>query len=88
MRVVIVWREESDYARAVREWLHDVETRLGYVPESMNPDEPASVSFCQTYDIVEYPTIVALDSQGRLLQMWRGAQLPQIDDVAYYMIQQ
>lgn len=88
MRVVIVWREASDYGRTVREWLHDVEVRMGYVPETINPDEPSGVSFCKAYDVVEYPSILALDSQGRLLQMWRGKQLPQIDDVAYYMTQQ
>ena len=86
MRVVAIWREESDYARSVIEWLHDCERRLGAGPESLSPDEPSGESLCKAYDIVEYPSIVALDDDGRLIQMWRGRDLPRIDDVAYYLL--
>jgi hypothetical protein len=40
--------------------------------------------------VVEYPTILAFDDQGKLLQEWRGMNpsLPRIDDVNYYMLNQ
>lgn len=87
MRVVVIWRDESDYARSIIEWLHDCERRVGAVPESLSPDEPEGESLCRAYDIVEYPTIVAIDDQGKMIQMWRGRDLPRIDDVSYYLLE-
>ena len=39
MRVVMIWRDNEDYSRTVRDWLHDFEHRLGKMPESFSPDE-------------------------------------------------
>jgi hypothetical protein len=36
------------------------------------------------YDIVEYPTVVALDDSGGLQHMWRGLPLPTISEISYY----
>jgi hypothetical protein len=88
MRVVIIWRDNTDYARGVISWLRDFEKRGERVPESLSPDEPAGESLCKAYDVVEYPTILALDSMGRLQKMWRGKEMPMIDDVMYYLIEQ
>lgn len=86
MRVAIIWREESDYARSVIEWLHEFERRTGRKLESYDPDTPEGESMCRNYDVVEYPTILAFDNDGKILQVWRGAMLPKIDDVNYYLI--
>jgi len=50
----------------------------------MNPEE--NVDFCEAYDIVEYPTILVLGSNGEVRSMWRGSSLPLIDEVLNYMI--
>ena len=86
MRVVVIWREETDYARSVIEWLHDCERRVGVAPESLSPDEPEGESLCRAYDVVEYPTILALDDSGKVLQEWRGEMMPQVNEVSYYML--
>ena len=83
----MIWRDESDYGRTVTEWLHDCERRVGVAPESLSPDEPDGESLCKAYDIVEYPTMMAIDDEGKLLQMWRGQNLPRIDDVSYYLLE-
>ena len=80
----MIWREESDYARSVIEWLREFEHRTGRTIESFEPDSPEGESICRTYDIVEYPTIIALNDEGKMLQEWRGVMLPKIDDVSYY----
>ena len=87
MRVVIIWRDESDYGRTVTEWLHDCERRIGVAPESLSPDEPEGESICEAYDIVEYPSMLAIDDGGKVMQMWRGRDLPRIDDVTYYLME-
>lgn len=84
--MVVLWREKSEYAGTVRDWLRDFEHQTGRMPETISPDEPAGISLVETYDIVEYPTILALDNEGRMLQMWRGAAMPRINDVLFYML--
>ena len=87
MRVVIIWRDNTDYARTVIDWLRDFEIRSGKQIESLSPDEPEGESPCRAYDIVEYPTMLAIDTNGSLLQMWRGTDMPRISDVSYYLME-
>ena len=82
----MIWREESDYARSVIEWMRELEHRTGRTIESYEPDSPEGESICRSYDIVEYPSIIALNDDGKMLQEWRGTMLPKIDDVNYYLI--
>ena len=84
MRVVCVFRDNEDYTRAVTDWLEDFYRQTGKKIETMNPDE--NTNFCVTYDIVEYPTIIALGNNGEVMAMWRGRNLPLINEVLYYTI--
>jgi hypothetical protein len=49
----------------------------------MDPD--SNPSFCETYDIVEYPTILALGNNGEVRESWRGRNLPLINEVLFYL---
>jgi len=84
MRVVCVYRDGEDYTRSVDEWIENLRRQTGYEIETMNPDE--NPNFCETYDIVEYPTIIALGSNCEVRNMWRGRTLPLINEVLYYVI--
>ena len=84
MRVICIFRDSQDYTRSVTDWLEDFRRQTGREIETMNPDE--NTSFCETYDIVEYPTIMALGDNGEVMSMWRGRNLPLINEVLYYMI--
>lgn len=84
MRVAIVYKYESDHARAVLDYLRDVKRQTGYDIEEIDPDTREGSGFCRTYDIVEYPTLLALDDSGGLQHMWRGLPLPTISEVSYY----
>ena len=87
MRVVIVGREFSDYNREVREWTREFFERTGIEPEELNPDSGEGESFCRSRDIVEYPTVVVEDEvRGAVVQDFRGAPLPAIDDIITYLI--
>ena len=84
MRVVCVYRDNEDYTRSVTEWLENFRRQTGHGIETMDPDK--NTNFCVAYDIVEYPTILALGNNGEVINMWRGRILPLIDEVLYYMI--
>lgn len=85
MRVVIVYKYESDHAREVLDFLRDFARQTGHQIEEIDPDTPSGAGFCRTYDIVEYPTMVALADSGQLQQMWRGRPLPMISEVSFYV---
>ena len=84
MRVVCIYRDNQDYSRSVNEWLENFRRQTGREIETMDPDK--NTGFCEAYDIVEYPTILALGEQGDVRASWRGRDLPLINDVLYYMI--
>lgn len=84
MRAIVVYKPESDHAREVTDYLRDFHRQTGRKLEEVNPEEPAGIDFCRAYDIVEYPSILALSDDGRLLNLWRGRPLPTINEVSYY----
>ena len=84
MRVVCIYRENEDYYRSVEEWIENLRRQTGREIETMNPDE--NPSFCEAYDVVEYPTFLALGEHGDVRASWRGKDLPLINEVLYYMI--
>lgn len=84
MKAVIVYKDESDHAREVYDYMRDFERQTGRELETLNPDSVDGASFCRLYDIVEYPTTIALGDDGSLLNVWRGRPLPTISEVSYY----
>lgn len=87
MRVVVVTKDNTDYSRVVATFVDDVARQTGHVLEVIDPESRDGESFCRAYDIVEYPTIIALSDSGQMQQMWRGTTLPTISEVSYYASQ-
>lgn len=85
MRIICIYRDNQDYTRTVDEWLENFRRQTGREIETMNPDE--NPNFCETYDILEFPTIIALGEQGDVRASWSGRDMPLIDEVLFYVIQ-
>lgn len=85
MRTIVIYKDETDYARTVTEYLRDFTRQTGYTLETLDPDTPEGIDFCRIYDIVEYPSVVALSDVGALQNLWRGLPLPTISEVSYYV---
>jgi len=85
MRVTVVSKEGTDYARAVEEFLHDFEHQTGHALEVINPDTADGAMYCESYDIVEYPTLIATSDDGQVQNQWRGLPLPTISEVSFYV---
>ena len=84
MRVICIYRDNQDYTRTVEEWLEDFRRQTGREIETMDPDKDPG--FCEAYDVVEYPTILAIDNMGKVQAFWPGRELPLKDEVLFYMI--
>lgn len=86
MRLVIVTRDDEDYSRSVTEWVREFEHRSNQEVEMLDPDTREGQDLCRAYDVVEYPTILALnESDGAVLSMWRGRSLPMFDEVIFWV---
>lgn len=84
MRVMAIYKTESDYARQVFDFLRDVKHQTGYDIEEVNPETREGIAMCRDYSIVEYPSIIAVNNEGVMQNMWRGLPLPTISEVGYY----
>ena len=84
MKAVIVYKNESDHARSVLDYLRDFEQQTGKNLEVMDPESRINEGFLRAYDIVEYPTIISISDEGAVLHLWRGRPLPTINEVSYY----
>lgn len=83
MRVLVFYKPVSEHARKVEEFMHEYNRRTGRALETIDPDSRDGSYSAEVHDIVEYPTILALDSDGRELCRWRG-MLPTISEVSFY----
>ena len=86
MRVVVVYKDNTDKTRDVTDYLRDFKRQTGHEIEEIDPDTPDGAMFCRTYDVVEYPTMLAISDDGQLQNMWRGLPLPTINEVSYYYV--
>ena len=85
MKLTILWNEQTDYAREVREWTRDFVADTGKDNIiNLDPETIEGERFAGVYDILQFPAVVVTDDDGRLLQMWKGTPMPQIDEVSYF----
>lgn len=85
MKVVVLYRPNSEYARAVEEFARDF---LKQYPdkkvELISVDTRDGSATASLYDILKYPAVLALSDDGRVIQEWHEQRLPLISEVSYY----
>lgn len=84
MRIIMIYRDSSDHGREVREFLREYQRRTGHQIEVIDPDSKSGIDLAQAYDLVEYPSMLALTNEGRVRAAWRGRPLPTINEVSFY----
>ena len=84
MRIVMVYREASEHRMAVESFIRDFEIQTGGKIEVINPDTREGNAFCNVYDVVEFPTMLALTVDGSPVAVWRGTSFPTISEASDY----
>lgn len=86
MKVVVVYRSNSEHARKTEEFMHEFARRYpGHTLEVLNVDEREGDATARLYDVTQYPAILAVRDDGTMSMMWQGEHLPLIDEVAGYL---
>lgn len=87
MKVVMLYRPKSAEARVVEEYVNEFSTRHPEVAiETSNIDSVDGGNLATLYDIVKYPAILVIQSDGSLSKVWQDDQLPIIDEVMSYVM--
>lgn len=86
MRVIVLYRPDSEHARRVEEYIADFQR---FYPDSKleahNIDTIGGSRLAQLYGVMEHPAIVATANDGQLQQMWQGVdRLPLMNDLIYF----
>lgn len=85
MRLVVLYRQNSEQARPIEEFIREFTRRSAKKVEVLDPDTREGTSLAEAHDIVRYPAILALTDDGQALNMWQGEDLPLLDEVASYV---
>lgn len=86
MKVVILYRPKSEQSTAVEAFVHDYQVHYGSARlETINVDEREGIALASLYDIMSFPAIMALATDGTLLQLWADERLPLMSEVASYV---
>lgn len=84
MRVTILYHPNSEQARSVEDFVHDIEAQQGIKSELLSLDTREGAAMATLYDITRYPAIVVSREDGGVIQTWSGEQLPLMNEVAAY----
>ena len=85
MKVVVIYRPDSEHARVVEDFIRDYQMQHGAGQlEALNIDGREGGAMASLYDIMQYPAILALREDGQLLRSWEGETLPLMDELAAY----
>lgn len=85
MKAVILYKPDSEFSRVVEEFEHEFTRRTPYTIELIDVDSPKGSSLAQLYDVVQYPSVLAIREDQQLLKSWSGMPLPLVNDVAGYL---
>ena len=87
--MVILYRPNSEPARSVETFVHDFERRHADAKlELVNVDEREGIALASLYDVMSFPAIMVLATDGTQLHLWQNEQLPLMDEVASYVVRQ
>jgi len=88
MKVVVLYRPNSEFARSVEEFLrglretHDLDERH---LEVLDYDSREGASTASLYDITSQPAILIVNDDGSYVKHWEGGTLPLQQEVAGYV---
>jgi hypothetical protein len=86
MKLIILYRPNSEYARRVEEFIANFNERHDKHPaEVINVDSREGVSTATLYDVVQYPAILVVGNDGGVQKIWQGPELPLVNEVAGYV---
>jgi hypothetical protein len=86
MKVLVLYRPNSEHGRIVENFIREFRSRVDSDKmEVLNIDSRDGSAMASLYDIMSYPALLILQTDGSLAKCWQGNDLPLIDEIAAYV---
>lgn len=77
MKVLVLYRPNSDHGRKVEEFIDSLQSRASkFKVESMNIDSREGSATAMLYDIMQYPAVLVTQDNGSAHKVWQGPEAP------------
>jgi len=85
MKVLILYRPNSEHGRLIEEFIHEYQNRnqTDHL-EVLSLDTREGSATAALYDVMQYPAILVVQTDGYVQKIWQGDSLPRMDEVASY----
>ena len=85
MKVLILYRPNSEHGRLIEDFIREYQQRhQGDHLEVLSLDTREGSATATLYDVVQYPAILILQTDGYVQKIWQGDSLPLMEEVASY----
>lgn len=85
MKVVVLYRPNSEFSRQVEDFARDLEREYQARIDLVNIDSRDGASTASLYDVMQNPAVLVLGNDGQLIKDWQGGRsLPPKGDISYY----
>ena len=90
MKVLVLYKQRSEHRQIVEEFMRQFKSRNPEVKlDSMDIDNREGYATANLYDVLRFPTVLALRNDGTVLQIWEGDDhIPQLDEIGAYVLDQ
>jgi hypothetical protein len=86
MKVIVLYRPDSEHGRLIDEFVRKFQAQYQTSRlELLNVDTRDGSAMASLYDVMSYPAILVLQTDGFLQKSWEGEALPLVDEVAGYV---
>lgn len=85
--MLVFYRPNSEYARQVEEFVHDLQTRHSVDErhlQVLDIDSREGSSTASLYDVVTNPAVLIIGNDGGYVKNWDGFPLPLLQEVVGY----
>lgn len=88
MKVLVLYRPNSEFARQIEEFVHDLQARHDIDErhlEVLDYDSREGAAMASLYDVMTQPAVLVIANDGGYVKSWDGHSLPLLDEVAGYV---
>ena len=82
--MLVLYRPNSEYATMVETYARDFQRQYDAKLELVSVNTRDGAALASLYDIMSYPSIMAIADNGSVLNSWIGPQFPLMDELAVY----
>lgn len=85
MKVVILYKPNSETARSVQEYVREFTRQTGRTIELIDAESVKGVELAKVHDIMQFPAILVFKDDGSYISSWvERESWPTVSELSYY----